>query len=65
MFARRTNWKLEENAYTRALRLHRESGKPVLDLTASNPTTCGFDYDEPAIVAALQSPASLQYDPES
>ena len=64
MFARRTNWKLEENAYTRALRLHKESGKPVVDLTASNPTTCGFDYDLPAIVAALQSPASLHYNPE-
>lgn len=64
MFARRTNWKLEENAYTRVLCLHKARGKRVLDLTASNPTICGFDYDEPAIIAALQSPASLQYDPE-
>ncbi|MGD0957964.1 MAG: pyridoxal phosphate-dependent aminotransferase [Candidatus Acidiferrales bacterium] len=64
MFSKRTNWKLEENAYTRALRRHRESGKPILDLTASNPTTCGFQYDEPAILAALRSPAALQYDPD-
>ena len=41
MFPKRTNWELEENAYTRALRQTR-GGKPILDLTASNPTTCGF-----------------------
>jgi aspartate/methionine/tyrosine aminotransferase len=64
MFSKRTNWKLEENAYTRALRRHRESGKPLLDLTASNPTTCGFQYDEAAILAALRSPVALHYDPD-
>jgi alanine-synthesizing transaminase len=64
MFSKRTNWKLEENAYTRALRRHREAGKQLLDLTASNPTTCGFQYDEAAILSALRSPAALQYDPD-
>jgi alanine-synthesizing transaminase len=64
MFSKRTNWKLEENAYTRALRLHQQSGKSILDLTASNPTTCGFRYDEAAILAALQSGEALHYDPE-
>ena len=64
MFSKRTDWKLEENAYTRALRQHRQSGRTVLDLTASNPTTCGFQYDEAAILAALQAPAALQYEPE-
>jgi alanine-synthesizing transaminase len=64
MFSKRTNWKLEENAYTRALRLHRQSGKSILDLTASNPTACGFQYDEAAILAALQSDEALHYDPD-
>ncbi len=64
MFSKRTNWKLEENDYTRALRLHRQSGKSVFDLTASNPTTCGFHYDEAAILDALRAPAALRYDPE-
>jgi alanine-synthesizing transaminase len=64
MFSKRTNWKLEENPYTRALRRHRASGKPILDLTASNPTTYGFEYDEAAILAALRSPDALQYDPD-
>jgi len=64
MFSKRTNWKLEENAYTRALRRHRESGKPLLDLTISNPTACGFQYDDAAILAALQNAASMRYAPE-
>ncbi len=64
MFSKRTNWKLEENAYTRALRRHRESGRAILDLTISNPTACGFQYDEAAILAALRNPAALRYDPE-
>ena len=64
MFSKRTNWKLEENAYTRALRRHRESGKPLLDLTISNPTACGFQYDEAVIFAALMSPSAMRYEPE-
>lgn len=64
MFAKRTDWKLLENAYTRALRQRQQNGKPFLDLTASNPTTCGFQYDHAAILAAFQSPAALQYDPD-
>lgn len=64
MFSKRTDWKLEENAYTRALRRHQQSGKSVLDLTASNPTTCDFQYDEAAILSALHSKEALQYDPE-
>jgi alanine-synthesizing transaminase len=64
MFSRRTNWNLDENAYTRALRRHRDAGKRIFDLTASNPTTCGFQYDEAAILEALRDPASLRYEPE-
>ncbi|MGC2332796.1 MAG: pyridoxal phosphate-dependent aminotransferase [Candidatus Acidiferrales bacterium] len=64
MFSKRTSWDLDENAYTRALRRHREAGKRILDLTTSNPTTCGFQYDEAAILDALRDPASLRYEPE-
>ena len=35
----------------------------MLDLTLSNPTVCGFEYDSESIFAALQNPASLTYDP--
>ena len=65
MFSKRTDWRLEENAYTRALHRRRASGKPILDLTVSNPTACGFQYDEAAILGALADPAALRYDPEA
>jgi len=63
MFASRTNWNLAENRLTLALAAHRSSGRPLFDLTVSNPTACGFTYDESAILAAFHSPSSLQYEP--
>src|SRR5580704_14196396 len=65
MFASRTNWRLETNRLTRALEEHQRSGKELFDLTASNPTTCGFDYPEREILAALTDPRALVYRPES
>jgi alanine-synthesizing transaminase len=64
MFAERTNWNLEPNRLSKALAQHRAAGKPLLDLTASNPTECGFDYDKRAILEALQNPVALKYTPE-
>ena len=65
MFASRTNWGLETNRLTRALEEHRRSGKELFDLTAPNPTTCGFDYPQREIFAALSDPRALVYRPES
>jgi alanine-synthesizing transaminase len=64
VFADRTNWNLEANPLSQALARHRAAGKPLLDLTISNPTECGFDYDRRAILEALANPASLAYDPQ-
>ncbi|MGC1415498.1 MAG: pyridoxal phosphate-dependent aminotransferase [Candidatus Acidiferrum sp.] len=63
MFARRTNWNLDTNRLSAALEALRAAGKPLIDLTVSNPTECGFAYDEKAILAALQNRASLKYEP--
>jgi alanine-synthesizing transaminase len=65
MFALRTNWKLEPNRFTRAVEEHRRSGRELLDLTASNPTTCGFAYPEQEILVALANRRALTYAPES
>lgn len=65
MFAPRTKWRLEPNRLAQALTEHRRSGKTVLDLTASNPTICGFTYPEQEILAALADPRALEYAPES
>ncbi|MFB3812970.1 MAG: pyridoxal phosphate-dependent aminotransferase [Terriglobales bacterium] len=64
MFSHRTSWNLTPNAFTRAVDAYRRGGKPLLDLTASNPTTVGLRYDEQAILAALADPAALRYQPE-
>jgi alanine-synthesizing transaminase len=64
MFADRTKWNLAPNRLSEALSRHRAAGKPLVDLTVSNPTECGFDYDQRAILEALQNPATLKYTPE-
>ncbi len=63
MFARRTNWNLTTNAYTRAIEEHRLAGKELLDLTASNPTTVGLHYDADKLLHALANPQALTYEP--
>ena len=63
MFAKRTNWNLTPNRLSQALAAHRAAGKPLLDLTVSNPTECGFEYDRSAILNALGNPAALSYEP--
>jgi alanine-synthesizing transaminase len=63
MFAKRTNWNLAPNRLSEALAAHRAAGKPLLDLTVSNPMECGFEYDGAAILDALRNPAALSYEP--
>ena len=65
MFADRTNWNLTLNRLSEALARHRAAGKPILDLTVSNPTECGFVYDKVAILEALRNPQALKYEPSS
>jgi alanine-synthesizing transaminase len=65
MFASRTNWRLEPNRFATALEEHRRRGKPLFDLTNSNPTTCGFSYPEERLFAALNDRRALRYEPES
>lgn len=63
MFADRTNWNLDKNRLTQALHRHRQEGKELLDLTVSNPTECGFEPDEEAILQVLCQRAALSYEP--
>ena len=64
MFSARTNWPLSPNRFTLALDELRSSGVPLLDLTASNPTQCGFEYRAESILSAFHNSAALQYDPQ-
>ncbi|HTV66777.1 MAG TPA: pyridoxal phosphate-dependent aminotransferase [Bryocella sp.] len=63
-FSARTNWDLSETELVREVKARRAAGLPLIDLTASNPTRCGFEYDEAAILAALSKPEALVYDPD-
>ena len=63
MFSGRSNWNLEENRLSRALARCRETGKTIIDLSASNPTTCGFSFDQSAILGAFADPEALRYSP--
>jgi alanine-synthesizing transaminase len=64
LFADRTSWNLKPNRLAEALERHKSSGSRLLDLSASNPTECGFKYDAPAIMRSLCTAASLQYHPD-
>ena len=64
-FAKRTDWNLQTNRLSEALERHRAAGKPLLDLTASNPTKCGFEYDSDAVLRALADRSSLTYEPQA
>ena len=65
MFADRTNWRLARNRLTEAVEAARAAQTELLDLTVSNPTRVGLDYDAAAILAALHSPRALDYDPQA
>jgi alanine-synthesizing transaminase len=64
MFARRTRWNLETNAFTLAVQEYQQSGKQLLDLSLSNPTKAGLHYESDAILNAFTSSESLNYDPQ-
>jgi alanine-synthesizing transaminase len=63
MFSKRVPADHTANRLSAAIEARRASGAPLLDLTESNPTRCGFHHDEPALLAALASPGALRYEP--
>ena len=60
----RTAWDVEETELARSIQERRAAGLPLIDLTASNPTQCGFEYDEQAILTPLRDARALLYDPD-
>ena len=62
-FSTRTSWNTAESGYGAAVREARASGRRVYDLTVSNPTCCGFNYDVEALLSPLRDPRALVYDP--
>jgi len=64
MFSSRTGWSLTPNRLSELVRQRPERGLPLLDLTESNPTRCGFTIDAEEILAAFHNPRALTYEPD-
>jgi len=64
MFASRTDWPLTPNRLSQLVEERRRQRLPLLDLTESNPTRCGFDFDAGKLLGALADPRSLAYEPD-
>jgi alanine-synthesizing transaminase len=62
-FSKRTKWNTQESELARAHRERLAAGLPVADLTASNPTRCGFDF-APNLLAPLTDSEAFDYEPE-
>jgi alanine-synthesizing transaminase len=63
-FSKRTGWDVGESRFAAAVREARASGRRLIDLTVSNPTVCGFDYDAETILRPLADARALTYDPD-
>ncbi|MBI4530480.1 MAG: hypothetical protein HY709_03060 [Candidatus Latescibacteria bacterium] len=63
MFSPRTTWNLTPNRLAERLHARRCAGLPVLDLTESNPTRCGFDYSPDDILSTMTQRQNLIYEP--
>lgn len=64
MFSSRTSWPLSPNRLSLEIEELKRKGVPPLDLTESNPTRCGFVFDQQRILAALANPQALFYTPD-
>ena len=60
----RTGWDVGESGFAAAIREARAAGRELVDLTVSNPTVCGFDYDAEVVLAPLASREAMTYDPD-
>jgi aspartate/methionine/tyrosine aminotransferase len=60
---RRSAFDLSPNPLARALARARAAGRPILDLTESNPTRASLPYPELELRTALADPLSLKYEP--
>ena len=63
MFSARVPPSLEPNRITQAVRRARAAGRPLLDLTITNPTAAGFEYPS-SMLNALASAEALTYEPQ-
>ena len=63
MFSSRLSWNPSTNRISLNIETLKRSGIEFVDLTDTNPTAAGFDYDPVAVCSAISHPAILEYHP--
>jgi hypothetical protein len=63
VFSERTRWDLTTNRLSEAVSRARRAGRPLIDLTQSNPTAAGLQPG-PEVLALLCDPAAARYAPD-
>lgn len=63
-FSNRTDWDPSPNKLSLELERLKLEGKPILDLTLSNPTSAGLSYLDDATLGPLLDPRALSYAPD-
>jgi alanine-synthesizing transaminase len=62
-FSSRTGWDVGESGFAAAIREAHASGRKLYDLTLSNPTVCGFEFDAMDVLSPLRNEEAIVYDP--
>lgn len=63
-FSTRFSWDTQPNPLALLREQLERRGVSVLDLTVSNPTRCGLQWDAGALAACIGAPGSERYDPQ-
>jgi len=64
MFSERATWDIRPNRLNRLLEKKKVRGEIIFDLTESNPTRAGFQYEDEKILSALAQPNAMLYEPD-
>lgn len=64
MFSSRFKWSLETNRLAQLIGEKRQAEVKILDLTESNPTRAGFDFQAEEVLSALANPSAMTYEPQ-
>lgn len=64
MFSLRTHWDFRPSPLYELVQNIRATGEPIVDLTESNPTRCGFRYQPDHLIPPSALQKSVLYDPD-
>ncbi len=65
LFSQRTQWPTEANALSQQTALLKQDKISILDLTASNPSQCGFSSLNEGLFKSFLNPKNLNYEPDA